>query len=266
MKNWGVVNVIKLFQAFLAGVLLLIVYVDTVSANCFQIDGPFFQCGTLSEQCSDDASGEAFGTAVYSCGSYIPQQNCTGCYFHHYRCDTSCGNSGETNGCPCGRNNRGECARCGGPICNLATINCPPGTIRGSTIIGSQCENYACNPGYVGSAQQVGDCCNWEPGDTICGDWYPIPCGGGGQPKCQRDCETEPDTCKQYNYNQYNCVTTCAATAPTNVTFTPISLTSARLDWTPGTDGTTQYVYIGTNKADVEANCASGTCAVSEIS
>lgn len=43
----------------------------------------------------------------------------------------------------------GKCARCGGPICNLATINCPPGTIRGSTIIGSQCENYACNPGYV---------------------------------------------------------------------------------------------------------------------
>lgn len=150
----------------------------------------------------------------------------------------------------------------GGFVCPFTGLDCPVGTVRGSTLIGSQCESYQC-ANSIGSAQQTGTCCDFYTPPRECGDWYPIPCGGSGQPKCKRDCTQEPGWCQKYNYETYNCVSVCSATAPTNVTFTPISLTSARLTWTPGTGGTTQYVYVGSDKADVEANCASGTCAVS---
>ncbi|MEW6083396.1 MAG: Ig-like domain-containing protein [Chloroflexota bacterium] len=144
---------------------------------------------------------------------------------------------------------------CTGPI------NCPAGTIRGSTLIGSQCESYQCT-GNVGSAQQTGSCCDFYTPPRVCGPWYDCPTPSNPNKQC-RDCEQEPGWCQKYNYEQYNCVSVCASTAPTNVTFTPISLTAARLTWTPGTGGTTQYVYVGSNKSDVEANCAGGTCAVS---
>lgn len=44
------------------------------------------------------------------------------------------GGGGWDPSCPCGLNNQGGCASCGGPNCSLGTTNCPAGTIRGSTI------------------------------------------------------------------------------------------------------------------------------------
>ncbi|MCC6299281.1 MAG: fibronectin type III domain-containing protein [Anaerolineales bacterium] len=43
-----------------------------------------------------------------------------------------------------------------------------------------------------------------------------------------------------------------------------MSITSARVTWTPGSGGTAQSIYIGSDKASVESNCASGGCAVAD--
>ena len=131
--------------------------------------------------------------------------------------------------CPCGLNNQGGCASCGGPACNLSTIDCPVGTVRGSTIVGSQCTSYQCQ-NYTGSAQQIGDCCNWRTFPQECGEWYSCPTKNKPSKLC-RDCTEEPPFCAQYNYDQYNCVSICSNTAPTNIVVTPLSLTSAQATW-----------------------------------
>lgn len=51
----------------------------------------------------------------------------------------------------------------------------------------------------------------------------------------------------------------CSTTAPSNVSVTPVTLTSSRINWTPGSGGTSQRIYVGTAKAAVETNCPSGT-------
>ncbi len=65
---------------------------------------------------------------------------------------------------------------------------------------------------------------------------------------------------------RYICVTSsCNTTNPTNISVTRVSATSATINWTPGTGGTSQRVYMGANKAEVEANCpgtSSPACAV----
>ncbi len=261
MKNWGV---------FIATALLfLIFFPNSASATCWKTwpqSGSDFECGYPQEYCDiNQNTGGAQGIAVYSCGVYSQclgqNSDSWGCYFHQFNCDDPCGSPGVPGGGGGG----------GGFVCPLARVDCPLGSVRGSTLLGSQCESYQCQSN-VGSAQVKGSCCKWTQPPQECSDWYcgykPGPggkiCATKNNPnKCCRDCTQEPPTCGQYNYETYNCVSVCSATAPTNVTFTPISLTAARLTWSPGTGGTTQYVYVGSNKPDVEANCASGSCAVS---
>ncbi|MEW6718061.1 MAG: hypothetical protein AB1345_11235 [Chloroflexota bacterium] len=59
----------------------------------------------------------------------------------------------------------------------------------------------------------------------------------------------------------------CNATAPTNLVVSRISPNQGRIDWTPGGGGVEQRLYVGANKAEVEAGCpglASPACAVKE--
>jgi len=61
------------------------------------------------------------------------------------------------------------------------------------------------------------------------------------------------------------CVPACTATAPTNLTATRVSASQATFSWTPGTGGAEQRLYVGANKAEVEAGCPgidSPACAV----
>lgn len=220
------------------------IFPSNAYATCYQDTIPQKIRPGCTDICSNNASGWAEGIACYSCGTDAYGSYC---YYHEYSCDTGCGGTGVPGG---GGGSPWECP--------LARVDCPVGTVRGSTIVGTQCTSWKCT-NSVGSAQQTGSCCNWEPGDTICGGWYDCPTPSNPNKVC-RDCEEEEDFCRQYNYDTYNCVSVCASTAPANVSFTPISLTSARLNWTPGSGGVTQYVYVGSNKSDVEANCASGTC------
>jgi hypothetical protein len=78
-----------------------------------------------------------------------------------------------------------------------------------------------------------------------------------------RDCTQEPPICARYNYDTYNCVSVCTNTAPTNLVVTQTSATSSTLNWTPGTNGANQFVYVGIDKTNVENNCSLGGCAVS---
>ena len=65
----------------------------------------------------------------------------------------------------------------------------------------------------------------------------------------------------QYCY----CVPSCNVTAPTNLTATRVSSSQATFSWTQGTGGAEQRLYVGVNKAEVEAGCpgiSSPACAV----
>lgn len=56
----------------------------------------------------------------------------------------------------------------------------------------------------------------------------------------------------------------CSATAPTNLTVNKIATNIWQLTWTKGGGGVSQRVYVGTNKANVESNCASAGCTVKD--
>lgn len=57
---------------------------------------------------------------------------------------------------------------------------------------------------------------------------------------------------------QCNPCPTCSTTAPTGITVTATSPTSATISWTPGSGGVSQTIYGGTDRTAVEANCPAG--------
>lgn len=260
------VRLTRLIKVFFVFMFLLLISDGNISAACNALTDPELICGFMPPStCTTEASG----TASRGWVRYAPASNYIVCqafsggngyYQHEFRCDDQpCGGPGVPGGGG------------GGFVCPMARVDCPLGSVRGTTLQGSQCESYQCQSN-VGSAQQTGSCCNWNTPPRECSDWY---CGNdrgprgntcgfraNGEERCCRDCTQEPPWCVQYNYETYNCVSTCSATAPTNLTITPLSLTSSRANWTPGTGGVSQSIYIGSNKTDVEANCASGSCAV----
>lgn len=71
----------------------------------------------------------------------------------------------------------------GGFICPFDPTFCPEGTVRGTTLLGSQCESYQCGSN-VGSAQQVGSCCNFYTPPRECSELKIIVVWEGAQ--CQR--------------------------------------------------------------------------------
>jgi hypothetical protein len=58
-----------------------------------------------------------------------------------------------------------------------------------------------------------------------------------------------------------NYTPTCSATSPTNLSFTK-SGSHTILHWTPGTGGTSQQIYYGTNKNQVAGSCAGANCTI----
>jgi hypothetical protein len=91
-----------------------------------------------------------------------------------------------------------------------------------------------CN--YTTTYRTVGCCARLS---TYCGDGS---CNGG-------------ETCSSCSGD---CGACCSASAPTNLAASKISSNTWRLTWTPGS-GSSQRVYIGNIKSQVEANCPSGT-------
>lgn len=156
----------------------------------------------------------------------------------------------------------------------------------------------ACDPPECGDrgAPFPGDCSDWGP-EYICvakccvipndgggSTPSPTPGGGGGsvcptgyEPVAQYDCRngctspwhgTDQKDCggcppagepnKVDCCAKITCQLACNTTSATNIVITRASATSASLTWTPGQNGVSQRIYIGANKAKVEANCPSG--------
>jgi hypothetical protein len=177
---------IKIFLASIVSVVFLYYFDSQVLANCWAVDGPFFQCGNVAETCSTNQFGTGSGTAVYSCGTYESDFNCTGCHFHHFVCDTPCGSPGVPGG---GGGGGGGGVQCSPPI------NCPPGEVRGTTLLTTWEDWMQCFPPLPGNAQTVGDCSNWFTPDRECGPWYDCKTPSNPNKVC-RDCTQEPPWCK----------------------------------------------------------------------
>lgn len=206
-----------------------------------------------------------------SCGNgYQGASGCSGCNSNQVCCKAnSCGAGGggggvgdscsSDNQCDsgCCNENQGICGNCDGFICPLAKIYCPAGTVRGSTVVASQCESYRCS-NNVGSAQQMGSCCDFYTPPRECGDWYDCPTPSNPNKVC-RDCTQDPPWCNRYNYDTYNCVSTCNITAPTITSINRNSATSATINWTTGTGGTSQRIYMSQDKNQVLNNCSLAT-------
>jgi hypothetical protein len=69
---------------------------------------------------------------------------------------------------------------------------------------------------------------------------------------CQPACSAPKDCCQKTG-----CFS-CGITAPSNVTATSLSETAARLDWTPGTGGNSQRLYLDESESAVANNCVEG--------
>lgn len=148
----------------------------------------------------------------------------------------------------------------GGGSCtpNAARVDCPAGYVRGSTLVSSQCNGRTC--AGLGTAQVTGSCCYYIDPPRVCGDWYPNPCGPAPLPRCQRDCVDEPPYCAGWSLETYECVPLCNTTPPTG-----LSYSNGAITWTPGSNGTSQNLYISTTSTDVINNCGAGTSCTANL-
>ena len=223
---------------------------------------------TLLACCSDGECGG--GGECVGAPSACPDDG-EGVCVNDYETCSGTGHSSSCGGGECCVNQLCQsCSGGGGGNCQNPSawgIDCPAGTVKGSTVVGSVCASSSFCPG-LGSAQSMGACCDWVQPPRECSDWYPCPTFNNPNKMC-RDCTQEDPWCRSGTVNTYNCVSVCSATAPTGISATRTSATSATVDWTPGTGGTTQRIYIGANEAEVEANCpgiSSPACVVSNTS
>lgn len=165
-------------------------------------------------------------------------------------------------GSGCCNTNKNYCTNCSGFICPADPVACPPGTTRSTTITGTQCLNPKCT---AGSAQTIGNCCSGHWNKGACSDWYECPTKSNPNKVC-RDCEPDVYVCTSQEYVTYQCNPVCTATSPSNVSVTPISLTSSRVTWTPGVSNIGQAIYVSTSKSAVESNCTTGSCVIVDVS
>lgn len=147
----------------------------------------------------------------------------------------------------------------GGSCSPTATkVDCPTGTVRGTTVVASQCGGNTCVG--LGSAQVSGDCCNWVTDPRECSDWYYCPTPNNPTKMC-RDCTNPQPYCNRWTLNTYDCVSVCNTTAPTGPSFSNGAIT-----WTVGSNGTSQNLYVSTTSTDVTNNCGSGTSCTTNLS
>lgn len=205
----------------------------------------FYVDRALGQSCSGGGPGSCPNTQSCVCGS-----------------SGYCGGSACQWDCSCQNNN--GCTGTG------VTINCPSGTVRSDTLIGSQCAKMCAG---IGTAQVAGGCCDWVTTPASGCDWEP--CGTYSNPsKVCRVCDEGEDTwCRTGTTYTYSCTPVC--TAPSTPTIsTPddgssLSSDTVSLQWnavTWDTDGgcTNEYkVYVGetnpptTLQATVDSNTTS---------
>lgn len=202
-------------------------------------------------------------------------QGCAGvsCEAGFYACNNGCcpiggggGQCGDTY--PCGTPSNPDkicyisCGGGGAAACRSGKTDCPAGTVINlNQVISQSCEvvNSERQCGGIGSAQRTdgsqGACCRWVQPPRECGDWYP--CGTRNNPdKMCRDCTEEPAYCANARLTTYGCVSTCNATAPTNVSVTQgSSPTVANLSWTSGINGVSQRLWVDEDLSEVNAGC-----------
>lgn len=82
-------------------------------------------------------------------------------------------------------------------------------------------------------------------------------------PSWDEHCDDQRITLFHVQCRQYTCQSACSATAPTGLTITngPNPGTTAQVNWTPGTGGTTQLIRVGTDLPSVQAGCSPQACA-----
>src|SRR3989344_9002388 len=125
-----------------------------------------------------------------------------------------------------------------GVECNNRTRDCPAGYKRTNIVQNTECKaDYGGVAAWCtgpGTAQAVTGCCdNWKTD------------------------EDDNEICKHGNdqITTYTCVPICNTTAPTITEIEEISSSKAKINWTKGTGGTKQKIFVGANKTLVKANC-----------
>lgn len=120
----------------------------------------------------------------------------------------------------------------------------------------STCNGYVC----------LGNCGNTGGCGPCGGGWGAWGCSKGkcsGQQGGFCGYTKKPPIVPKYECRTFHCNTcpTCNATAPV-ITSVVRGATSnvATINWTPGTNGLSQSLYVGTDKAVVEGNCAQAGC------
>ena len=155
-------------------------------------------CNAASAYCGNDG----FCHYTWECNCYGEWGPCVGGY--------------QTRECSATRYQIQKCGGGSGGSCNNPEawgINCPPGTVRGNTIVSSTCLPATFCPGPGTAQQDSGICCQMSKGVKATCNFEPCPtrnnpnkickvCTGGEDPVCTRN----------YLYT-YNCVPTCDANA-----------------------------------------------------
>lgn len=169
----------------------------------------------------------------------------TGCQSGFYECN-------RTGGCcPVGSGTPGGGGGGGGPD-PIYGGNCPSGTVVDynqpiATVCSSQEQGY-----QMGNAQQITGCCREVTRKGEC----TVRCEQRRRGEvCWKDCAEDEVNCAQNYYTTYACVPICNTTAPVITGITKLSPTKATINWTAGTGGSKQKIFIGANKSLVESNC-----------
>lgn len=192
-----------------------------------------------------------------------------------------CGSEGP-GGYNCGGGGATPAPGGGGGQCNAnaSVVNCPPGSVKGTTVVSSQCGGRTCNG--LGSAQAIGACCRTYTPPRECSDWYCCKYNQYNQcTKNCRDCTDPPTECVSSNLDTYNCIVTCTPTAPSAPTLTSpsngatVSTTTNNLSWSlngqtwgagcPSNDNR-YFLYVGPTADSLvlagTATSASGTSSI----
>lgn len=207
-------------------------------------------CGTIT--CTKSVGGNIVDNYTTTCG--CQNDGCPAGYneeSNSCRTDsgTTCGGSGGTI-CTCGVKADGTCKSCASSSCFDGAVNCPAGTVKGTTVVSTLCSKQSgtfYNICSLGSAQtQTTTCCSgqWKDSDNC---WT--------KPNGTIECEQYYE-CRGWTINNYNCVPICSApTWPNPRLLSPSdgsqrSSTTVVLDWrdaTFDTDCVGQYrLYVGT--------------------
>lgn len=146
--------------------------------------------------------------------------------------------------------------------------NCGANEVRSSAVVGIN-RGGSCGHGInwqsgtlysMGNAEVQGACCDMRTTEPrVCGDWYKCPTPSNPDKMC-RDCTEEVIECVGWDVVEYQCVSTCDDTAPTNLACTTTS-TTATITWTPGTGGSSQLIRVDEDLWEVENGCPTpGDC------